>query len=183
MMPAEAPLGSTLYRAPEAFYLIPDDVTPAPGPLEIRALSGAAIEVDPLSVARFRVTESIARIHAKHAVTTVAARLEHTVHEATKALDSMSTGLQGDVPASAIEDLSAQLQGLVSAFQSADLTTDDGRAAVERQLSDLQRVKDKSAAEAAVAQLHQSAGELLAGIDTAPDMDPVDEGSAPDEAE
>jgi len=183
MMPAEAALGSTLYRAPQAFYLIPDDVTPAPGPLEITALSGAALQVDPVAAARFRVTEAIARLHAKHAVTQVAGRLERTVHEATRALDAMSTGLDADVPASAIEDLSAQLQGLVSAFQSADLTTDTGRASVERQLADLQRVKDKSAAEATIAQLHQGAGALLDTIDHASDMDPSEEGSPPEAAE
>ncbi len=135
----------TLYRTPEAFYLIPDDVTLEPGPLEVRALSGAILHVDPVAAARFRVTESIARIHAKHAVTQVAGSLERTVHDTTKALDSMSTGLHGDLPAAAIEDLSAQLQGLVSAFQSADLTTDAGRASVEQLLTDLQQLKPKAA--------------------------------------
>ncbi len=165
-------MGSTLYRAPSAFYLIPDDVAPPPGPLEIAALSGAKLRVDPAGVGRFRVTESVARAYAKQAVTNVAGRLEHTVHEATRALDAMGAGLDGAaVPASAIEDLSQQLQGLVDAFSSADLTTAEGRAGVERKLADLHRVKDKAAAEATVAQLHAGAGELLKAIDDAPTLD------------
>ena len=169
----EEGLGSTLYRAPSAFYLIPDDVAPAPGALQITALSGAHLQVDPSAVARFRVTESVARAYAKRAVTNVAGRLEHTVHAATRALDEMSGGLDGAaVPASAIEDLSQQLRDLVSSFQGADLTTPSGRAAVARQLANLERVADKAAAEATVARLHRGAGELLQAIDAAPPMDP-----------
>jgi len=136
----EEALGSTLYRASESFYLIPDDVDLDLGPLEIRSLDGGMAQVDPLSVARFRVTESVARAFAKRAASNVADRLESSVAAASSALASMTSDVDG-LPDQSLADLSAQLQQLVGTFQSADLTTDAGRASVEEQLSNLQQVK------------------------------------------
>jgi len=133
-------LGSTLYRASESFYLIPDDVDLDLGPLEIRSLDGGMAQVDPLSVARFRVTESVARAFAKRAATNVADRLESSVAAASSALASMTSDVEG-LPDQALADLTAQLQQLVGTFQTADLTTDAGRASVEEQLSNLRQAK------------------------------------------
>lgn len=138
----EEALGSTLYRASESFYLIPDDVDLELGPLEIRSLDGGMAQVDPLSVARFRVTESVARAFAKRAASNVADRLESSVAAASSALASMTSDVDG-LPDQALADLSAQLQELVGTFQSADLTTDAGRASVEEQLSSLRQVKEE----------------------------------------
>lgn len=133
-------MGSTLYRASESFYLIPDDVDLDLGPLEIRSLDGGMAQVDPLSVARFRVTESVARAFAKRAATNVADRLESSVAAASSALASMTSDVEG-LPDQALADLTAQLQQLVGTFQTADLTTDAGRASVEEQLSNLRQAK------------------------------------------
>ncbi len=135
-------MGSTLYRASESFYLIPDDVDLPLGPLEIRSLDGGMAQVDPLSVARFRVTESVARAFAKRAASDVAVRLESSVAAASSALASMTADVDG-LPDQALADLSAQLQEIVGTLQSADLTTDAGRASVEELLSTLRQVKNE----------------------------------------
>lgn len=165
MMPPEAGLGSTLYRTTDGFYLLPDDVAPSPGPVALRTLTGEELHVDAQSVARFRVTEAVARIHAKHALTTVAARLESTVSAATKALAGLDPVGSTSPGASAIEDLSAQLEAMVQTFRQADLTTAAGRATVEAELASLARTKDKAQLEALVANTHRGLGDILTAID------------------
>ena len=135
-------MGSTLFRTDDAFYLIPDDVTPAPGPVEVQALSGASMHVDPLQIARFRVTETVARAFAKRAATQAASQLEQSVMHAASDLEALRQDETLDAPAAALDELSAQLHELVSAFQAADLGTEAGRTAIESQLDELRRAKE-----------------------------------------